>query len=65
MAVFEHRVTQCFKLRTPLSFNRMEDLPSREHQANGISSSTGVAQALPPGNSKRKSRNKNQGNEAL
>jgi hypothetical protein len=65
MAELGRRITPRFKLRIPLAFHRVEGLLEGEHQADAVSISTKVALALPPKNSKRKSRNENQRNEAL
>jgi len=40
MATPEKRITLCFKLRTPLSFHRMETLSGSAHQGKAINIST-------------------------
>jgi hypothetical protein len=54
----ERRTTTLFRLRTPLSFHLMEDLPGGEHPPDGLASQQESLERWHR-NSRKNSRNKN------
>jgi len=64
MTESERRTSALFKLRTPLSFHLMADLPEDEHPPDGLASQQESLERWHR-NSRKNSRNKNKRNEAL